>query len=245
MHFAAIALPIVFTGLSATAQTIAGQYDCLPAGGFTLCQNLWGESLGVGGQNSTLMSATTESVAWVTNYTWSTNPNQVKSYANVQSTAAHGVQLQNIASAPTTWNWTYATQSVGIRADVSYDIWFGKASSGSPATSASSYEIMIWLSGLGGIQPVGSQITTGTVVANKTWNLWKGPNANWEVFSFVSSVGDINSFNVDLNDFFTYLVEEQGVAPTQYVQAIQAGTEAFVGAANLVTSEYSVSIVPK
>ncbi|KAJ7270068.1 endocellulase [Mycena haematopus] len=244
MHFSTLALPVLLAGLSASAQTITGQYDCLPAGGFTLCQNLWGKSAGVGSQNSTLKSATTTSVAWVTNYTWANGPNNVKSYANVESTASKGVQLQNMASAPTSWNWSYATQSSGIRADVSYDIWFGKASSGSPATSASSYEIMIWLSGLGGIQPVGSQITTGTAVAGHTWNLWKGPNANWEVFSFVSSTGNLNSFDVDLNAFFTYLVQEQGVAATQYVQSIQAGTEAFVGTANLVTSQYSVSIVP-
>lgn len=25
-----------------TAQTIAGPFDCIPAGTFTLCQNLWG-----------------------------------------------------------------------------------------------------------------------------------------------------------------------------------------------------------
>ncbi|KAJ7876122.1 endoglucanase [Mycena olivaceomarginata] len=243
----ALALPILFTGLSA-AQTITGQFDCLPAGGFTLCQNLWGKTSGVGSQKSTLMSATTETVAWATNYTWANGPNQVKSCAHFFQ--SHGWWLKMMKcrrqpSAPTLWDWTYATQSVGIRADVAYDIWFGKASSGNPATSASAYEIMIWLSGLGGIQPVGSQITTGTVVANHTWNLWKGPNANWEVLSFVSAAGDLNSFDVDLNDFFTYLVEEQGVAPTQYIQSIQAGTEAFVGTANLVTNAYSVSIVPK
>ncbi|KAJ7646816.1 endocellulase [Roridomyces roridus] len=227
------------------AQTITGQYDCLPAGGFTLCQNLWGEAAGVGSQKSTLASSSTASVSWSTNYTWANGPNNVKSYANVLSTTSKGVQLQNVASAPTAWNWNYTSQSSGIRADVSYDIWFGKASSGSPATSASSYEIMIWLSGLGGIQPVGSQITTATPVANHTWNVWKGPNANWQVISFVSSTGDINDFNVDLNAFFTYLVNSQGVASTQYIQAIQAGTEAFVGTANLVTNSYSVSIVSK
>lgn len=42
------------------------------------------------------------------------------------------------------------TQSDGIRADVSYDIWIGTTADGAQASSASSYEIMIWLSGLGG-----------------------------------------------------------------------------------------------
>jgi xyloglucan-specific endo-beta-1,4-glucanase len=63
--------------------------------------------------------------------------------ANVQSTTALGVQLSAIKSAPTAWTWHYDTQSAGIRADVSYDIWFGKAQTGSPATSASSYEMSV------------------------------------------------------------------------------------------------------
>ena len=29
---------------SASAQTLTGQYSCAPAGSYTLCQNLWGES---------------------------------------------------------------------------------------------------------------------------------------------------------------------------------------------------------
>ncbi|KAL0947552.1 hypothetical protein HGRIS_013646 [Hohenbuehelia grisea] len=225
-----------------SAQTIAGQFDCLPAGDFTLCQNLWGARSGVGSQSSTLISASGSSVSWSTNYTWANGPNAVKSYANVESTVAKGVQLQNVQSAPTTWSWNYATQSSGIRADVAYDIWTGVPSSGTPASAASSFEIMIWLSGLGGIQPVGSQITSGISLAGHTWNLWRGPNSNWEVLSFVSASGDINNFDVDLNEFFKYIIQNQGVAPTQFVQSIQAGSEPFVGTANLVTTSYSVAI---
>lgn len=50
---------------------------------------------------------------------------------------------------------------------------------------------------------MGSQITNATEIAGHTWNLWKGPNANWEVLSFVSATGDLTDFNVDLNDFFS------------------------------------------
>ncbi|KAI0698113.1 endocellulase [Cytidiella melzeri] len=223
-------------------QTIAGQFDCMPAGAFTLCQNLWGESAGVGGQNSTLLSINGDSVSWATNWTWANGPNNVKSYANVLQNTAMGMQLSAVTTAPTSWQWTYLTQSQGLRADVSYDIWFGKAQSGSPATSASSYEIMIWLSGLGGIQPVGSQILSGLNIAGHTWNLWKGPNANWQVLSFVSASGDITDFNADLNAFFQYLVQSQGVASSQYIQAIQTGTEAFVGSADLLIHNFNVTV---
>ncbi|KAF9447744.1 glycoside hydrolase family 12 protein [Macrolepiota fuliginosa MF-IS2] len=226
----------------AGAQTISGQYDCVPAGSYTLCQNLWGKSSGVGSESSTLNSASGNTVSWSTTYNWANNPNNVKSYPNVESTSAKGAQLSRISSAPTSWSWNYNSQSSGLRADVSYDIWLGTASSGNPASTASSYEIMIWLSGLGGIQPVGSQIQSGISLAGHTWNLWSGPNSNWKVLSFVSASGDITSFNADLKVFFDYIVANQGVASSQYVQSIQAGTEPFTGNATLSTSSYSVAI---
>ena len=65
------------------------------------------------------------------------------------------------------------------------------------------------------IQPVGSKILSGVSVAGHTWDLWKGPNANWQVLSFVSSTGDITNFNADLKDFFNYLVQSQGVSSSQ------------------------------
>ncbi|PFH48691.1 glycoside hydrolase family 12 protein [Amanita thiersii Skay4041] len=242
MHLLTAIVVAASTLTLGVAQTISGRFDCLPAGAYTLCQNLWGSTSGVGAQNSTLISASGNSVSWSTAWNWANNQNSVKSYANVISNSAKGVQLQSISSAPTTWSWVYRSQSTGIRADVAYDIWLGTAPSGNPASTASSYEIMIWLSGLGGIQPVGSQVTSGISIGGHTWNLWRGPNSNWQVLSFVSASGDIPNFNADLNQFFQYLRTNQGVAGTQYVQAIQAGTEPFTGSADLLTSSYSVSI---
>ncbi|KAI8986250.1 endocellulase [Trametes punicea] len=241
MYFSTL-LALVAVAASAAAQTISGQYDCEPAGDYTLCQNLWGESAGVGSQSSTLLSASGNTVSWRTVWQWQNNPNNVKSYANVESNTAKGVQLSQLASAPTAWQWTYENKSNPIRADVSYDIWLGAQQSGQPASKASSYEIMIWLSGQGGIQPVGSQIQSGIQLAGHTWNLWRGPNSNWQVLSFVSANGDITSFNADLKDFFDYLVQNQGVSSSQFVQAIQTGTEPFTGSASLLTQSYSVAL---
>ena len=110
----------------------------MAAGAYQLCQNLWGEctyssnhhsqaiadvvihaAAGVGGQNSTLLSTSGNTVSWRTQWTWANAPNNVKSYANLLSTSAKGVQLQNIASAPTAWTWEYESKSDPIRADVS------------------------------------------------------------------------------------------------------------------------------
>lgn len=79
---------------------------------------------------------------------------------------------------------------------------------------------------------MGSQVTTGTQIAGYTWDVWRGPNTNWQVISFVGST-EITDFNVDLKDFFgayhkkwliagyaycllvDYVVAQQGVASTQ------------------------------
>ncbi|PIL34912.1 hypothetical protein GSI_02699 [Ganoderma sinense ZZ0214-1] len=238
LAFFLIALSIL--GVSAQA-TLQGN-DCTAAGAYTLCQNLWGADTGTGSQTTTLHSASGNSVSWETSYTWANSPDNVKSYPNVGHNTAKGMQLQDIASAPTSWQWYYQSASSDLRADVSYDIWTGVPQSGDVASAASSYEIMIWLSNRGGIGGIGNLVASNIQVGGHTWNLKYGPNANWDVFSFITAEGDITNFNSDLNAFFQYLVNNQGVAKTQYLQAIQAGTEPFTGSADLVISNFSVAV---
>ncbi|KIY65324.1 glycoside hydrolase family 12 protein [Cylindrobasidium torrendii FP15055 ss-10] len=226
---------------AASAQTLTGQFECASGGDYNLCQNLWGSDSGTGSQSSTLISAEGDTISWSTNWTWADGPNSVKSYANVESTTAKGVQLSEITTAPTTWIWEHETQSDGIRADVAYDIWTGVGPVGTPASANSSYEFMIWLAKLGDIQPIGSTVASNVEVGGLTWEVWRGPNTNWEVISFFTT-DLIQDFEVDLKEFFDYLVAEQDVDPAQYLQSIQAGTEPFTGSANLVTSKYSVSV---
>lgn len=52
------------------------------------------------------------------------------------------------------------------------------------------------------VYPIGSVVASGISIAGHTWNLWSGPNSNWQVLSFVSANGDITNFNADLNAFF-------------------------------------------
>ncbi|KAF7763621.1 CAZyme family GH12 [Agaricus bisporus var. burnettii] len=164
------------------------------------------------------------------------------SYANIIADNAMGKQLSAVTSAPTSWSWSYETKSDPIRANVAYDLWLGASPVGAPASRNSSYEIMVWLSRQGGIQPIGGPTASGIQLAGNTWTLWSGPNSNWQVLSFVSDTGDIPNFNADFKEFFDYLVQNSGVSSQQYVQAIQAGTEPFTGSANLVTHSYSVAL---
>lgn len=62
------------------------------------------------------------------------------------------------------------------------------------------------------VEPVGSLQTSGVSVAGYTWNVWEGPNSNWETISFVSQDGDINNFNVDLNEFFSEIFSAEYTA---------------------------------
>ncbi|KAI8986251.1 concanavalin A-like lectin/glucanase domain-containing protein [Trametes punicea] len=227
----------------ASAQTVTLQgNNCTAAGAYTLCQNLWGADTGVGSQTTTLLSASGNSVSWSTTYQWSQSPDNVKSYPNVYHNSAKGMQLQDIVTAPTSWQWNYQSASSDLRADVSYDIWTGVPQSGDPASSASSYEIMIWLSDRGGVGGIGDVVAQNVQLGGYTWTLKHGPNSNWDVFSFITAEGDITDFNADLNVFFQYLINEQGVAKTQYLQAIQSGTEPFTGSANLVITNFSVDV---
>ncbi|KAF8435117.1 glycoside hydrolase family 12 protein [Boletus edulis BED1] len=205
--------------------TLTGQWTCLTRGNYELCNNQWGMANGIGNQSATLISTSGNDISWSTTYTWADNESDVKSYTNVESTTAKGMPLCDITSAPTTWNWEYVTKTSGVHADVAYDIWIGTTPNGAQASSTSSYEIMIWLSSLGGASPLGS-LQSEVYIAGYTWN----PD------------GHINDFSADLNDFFTWIIDNQGVSSSLYLQAIESGTEPFIGCAELLTNCYSVSV---
>ncbi|KAI0629966.1 concanavalin A-like lectin/glucanase domain-containing protein [Trametes polyzona] len=233
---------VLFLAPAVIGQNTLQGNDCTAAGAYTLCQNLWGANTGVGSQTTTLISADGDSVSWSTSYQWSQSPDNVKSYPNVYHNTAKGMQLQDITSAPTSWQWYYKSASSDLRADVSYDLWTGVPKSGDPASGASSYEIMIWLSQRGGVGGIGNVVAQNLRVGGHTWTLKHGPNSNWDVFSFITAEGDITDFRADLADFFQYLIDQQGVAKTQYLQAIQIGTEPFTGSAELVITNFSVDV---
>lgn len=124
-------------------------------------------------------------------------------------------------------------------ADVSYDLWLAPTSGGT-----NSYEIMVWLAAMGGAGPIsanGSAVGTMTI-AGTSWSLYSGTNGATKVYSFVAS-SEVTSFDGDLNDFFKYLVENEGVSDSLYVTQVQAGTEPFTGTnAVFTTTAYTVSV---
>ncbi|PYH93911.1 xyloglucanase 2 [Aspergillus ellipticus CBS 707.79] len=214
------------------------QWGTATVGDFIVYNDLWGEDNASSGSQCTgVDSYSGDEVSWHTSWSWEGGSSDVKSYANaaLQFTST---QLNCISSIPSTWKWSYSGSD--IVADVSYDMFLGSTSD----SSSDEYEIMVWLAALGGAGPIsstGSAIATPTI-NGVTWKLYSGPNGDTTVYSFVAE-STTESFSGDMMDFFTYLIDNEGVSDELYLTTLEAGTEPFTGSdAELTVSTYSVSV---
>ncbi|CAE6429254.1 unnamed protein product [Rhizoctonia solani] len=218
------------TNLEKRFNLLSGQWDSenIGNGQYTLYNNLWGKDKpGTSGSQSTqALSYSGTTIGWKTQYSWSGNPSDVKSYANVALMKGLGKRLSAIRTIPTTWRWTYTAASSSLRADVSYDLWLSNVPNGTGHSKTSTVEIMIWLSNRRA-GPAGSQVATANV-GGTSWKVFKGKVETWDVYSFVAST-ELTNYNADLKPFFTYLSSSHGVSLNQYLVALQAGTEPFLG----------------
>ncbi|KAJ4315075.1 hypothetical protein N0V94_006129 [Neodidymelliopsis sp. IMI 364377] len=232
----AIAAPTTPASALTKRADYCGQWDNQIQGPYTIYNNLWGRDAATSGSQCTGVDGLSGStLKWHTKWSWAGGAGHVKSYANVVTKITQKA-LYNIGSLPSTWTWSYSGSS--IVANVAYDLF-----TGATATGSAQYEVMIWLSAIGGAGPIsstGSAIATVTI-AGKQFKLWKGPNGQMTVFSFVA-VNPINSWNGDLNEFLIYLRGNQGLPRSQILQSVGAGTEPFSGSnAVLTTSAYTLS----
>ncbi|MCJ1459516.1 hypothetical protein MMC28_009895 [Mycoblastus sanguinarius] len=214
------------------------QYNPVQAGPFAVQNDAWGASAGTGSQCSQIDSFNNGALAWSSTFTWNGAPNNIKSYANAESSNTPCKPLNQYNSIPTTWDWSY---SAPITGDVSYDAFLGPTCTGPGGQHT--YEVMVWLAQLGGLNPIGTPGTTTAQVGNSSFKLWSGKNTQTgaEVFSFVTS-GTVNSFSGDLMDFFDYLVKNNGVDEGLLLTSLQAGTEVAVGSgAKFTTSKFTIS----
>ena len=81
-------------------------------------------------------------------------------------------------------------------------------------------------------------------IAGYNWDVYKGPNGDMTVFSFLPANGkQINSFDGDVNKLFTYLIKSQGLSNKQFLKSVGAGTEPTLGQnAVFTTTGYSVKV---
>ncbi|KAL0064555.1 hypothetical protein AAF712_008500 [Marasmius tenuissimus] len=214
-----------------------GQWDTVVAGQYTLYVNQWGKANAQSGQScANLISLSGTTIAWRNNWTWQ-GGSGVKSYTNINLNAGLGKQLSAIKSIPVNWQWSQSS-SGSLVTNVAFDLFTANQPGGADAN-----EIMIWLGnwGAGPIsytynadgtpKPVASNVN----LAGRNWNVFKGSNGVNIVYSFLPSAsGQITSFNADVNLFLKYLTA-QGLAQSQYLKTVQAGSEATSGTATLTT----------
>ncbi|CZT22308.1 related to Probable xyloglucan-specific endo-beta-1,4-glucanase A [Ramularia collo-cygni] len=242
---------LAITGLVAAApsKTLSeranscGQWDSVVTGTYTVYNNLWGQDSATSGSGCfSVESLSGKSVAWSASWSWAGAANVVKAYPNVVVTAA-AKRLSEIASIESSWAWKYG--GADVVANVAYDLF-----TSSTAAGEEEFEIMIWLAAIGGAGPISSAygadgkptaIATVTLVGHE-FSLFKGPNGQMTVFSFVPK-SEIANFSGDLKAFVDYLVTKQGLDQSQYLISTGAGTEPFTGTnAVFNVSGYSVNI---
>ncbi|KAI8144914.1 endoglucanase [Fennellomyces sp. T-0311] len=210
-----------------------GQWDTEEIGNYIVYNNLWGQDSGSGSQCTEVLNLDGNNLSWRTAWSWSGGQYSVKSYAN----AAYMFDtktLSSLSSIPFTWKWAYTGSDMVV--NVAFDLWTSAGNSGDYE-----YEIMIWLAAIGGAGPLGSQVSSFSYDGTD-WALYEGTNGAQTVYSYVAG-NQIESITSDALPFLTHLVDSGYLSSSQYLRAIQAGTEPFLGSnAELITSEYSVEV---
>ncbi|KAI3327584.1 glycoside hydrolase family 12 protein [Xylariaceae sp. AK1471] len=220
------------------AQSLCDQYGYYAANGYYFNNNMWGKASGSGSGCTYIDYTNGNSVGFHVQWQWSGGDNNVKAYPYAGRTLSSKKLVSQIGSIPSSVSWNY--QGNNIRANVAYDLF--TAANANHDTSSGDYELMIWLAKLGGVQPIGSQISSVNV-AGQQWDLWEGYNGAMHVFSFVAP-SQRNSASVDVKAFFNYLQSNKGFpASNQYLITAQFGSEDFTGSsATFTTSSFSLNV---
>ncbi|KAF5990292.1 murein transglycosylase [Fusarium bulbicola] len=224
--------------LDKRATTWCDAFGSLQTEGYTVYHNNWGSGQATSGsQCTTFNSVKNKSFSWSTKWSWAGGNIHVKSYSNVALENINK-KVSAIKSIPTKWTWRYT--GTNMVSDVSYDLWLAPS-----VGAANKYEIMIWVGTYGGAGPIsdsGSTPLATLTINGAQWKLFRGPNGDTTVYSFVATQNQGN-FEGDLLPFLTYLTKSQDVPSSYVATSFQAGTEPFVGS-NCVfaTSAYSLSV---
>jgi Glycosyl hydrolase family 12/Ricin-type beta-trefoil lectin domain len=143
------------------------------------------------------------------------------------------IQVNKIGSATTSWN---TTQPGSGAYDVAYDLWTNSTptTGGQPNGS----EIMIWLNSRGGVRPFGSQVATASI-AGKTWNVWTGRQASWNIISYVLAPGGTSFSNLDLKALIQDSVNRGSTSSSWFLIDVETGFEIWQGGQGLASRGFS------
>lgn len=242
-------ITLLLPGQVAQAAQVCANGQQIPMGKYYLFNNLWGANTGYGEQCIWDVGNNGSSIAWSTKWNWSGQGN-VKSYDCVvlgwhwqkqSTTYLTGLPMQVSSKQPVQTNWKYNITQNGQNTtfNIAYDLWLHTIPN--PTLETPSGEVMLWLYKQGDVHPVGSPVAMVNMDGT-TWTLWEGSGNNWQVHTFVRSTNTTGTQSLNLSDFLNYLVAHRGLSSAKYLTGVEAGSEVWLGNAELDTSSYSTDI---
>ena len=219
-------------------------FCAVDVGKYWINNNLWGQSSGSGWQAvwDTYLSGNT--MGWGTNWSWTGQSNQVKSYSSVVlgwhwgwRRSGTGLPVQISANRNVNTGWNYSVSQSGTM-NVAYDCWLHTISNPSSNNNPTD-EVMIWLYRAGGAGPLGTYQATVNL-AGTSWDLYRG-NIGWNVFSFIRRTNTTNQ-TLNIRDFLNHLVSRGWVSNSKYLTSVEAGTEVFIGNGRVDTNSYFCNV---
>ena len=110
-----------------------------------------------------------------------------------------------------------------VSADVSYDAFISDGSCGAVHKT----EIMVWLAAFDLTPNSSTGATPYKTDAIPGWNLLFGTNSQTGLpaYSFVSQSSPMKTYSGNLTSFFFYLIKENLIDGTEFLQEMHAGTE--------------------
>ena len=227
----------------AQATTTCEPFGSITMGKYWLNNNTWGASSGTGQQCIWDTSQSGSTIAWGTNWNWSGQSSQVKSFDSSVlgwhwgwKNSGTGLPVQLSANRSVSSGWRFQPPSSGTF-NVAYDLWLHTIPNPDWSNQPSD-EVMIWLYRAGGAGPLGTRVATVNI-AGTNWDLYEG-NIGWQVHSFVRT-SNTTSVSLNLRDFLNYL-RSRGLSSSKYLTSVEAGTEVFVGSGQLNTTSYFTNV---
>jgi hypothetical protein len=154
-------------------------------------------------------------------------------YTNCSPGTNLPLQVSSISSVPTSISYQYVS---GATYNASFDIWLDPTPK---RDGVNQMEIMIWFNRQGSIQPIGSQVGTGTV-GGRTWQVWRGSNGSNNVISYVAP-SPINSWSFNTLDFINDTIARGAITRSWYLTSIQGGFEPWIGGVGLGVNSFSAT----
>ncbi|KAL1623648.1 hypothetical protein SLS56_008169 [Neofusicoccum ribis] len=216
--------------------TYCGQYDAVntTSGLYDIINNAWGDDGSGLTCTTTYLGESTDAFAvFNSTWRWFDTPTEVHAYPDaLLNTALFPLVFSDLTSLKLAANWAVVPSpsdetttneatlaSLDVVANVALDVFLDEDASTASDAATAAYEIMIWQSAYGNIQPIGAS------------TLFEGPNANGQtVFTWYPD-RNLSSISVDYLPLLETLRGAQ-IPSTAYVGRYQWGSETKHSAAN-------------